>query len=71
VTDTLPTIDPRHTALLVMDFQVRALGAISEAGALLAPVADAIAIAVTAMDTSRMSEPGSKTPSTTRSPLTA
>jgi nicotinamidase-related amidase len=44
VTDTLPTIDPRHTALLVMDFQVRALGAISEAGALLARVADAIAI---------------------------
>jgi nicotinamidase-related amidase len=44
VTDILPTIDPRHTALLVMDFQVMALGAVSEAEALLTRVADAIAI---------------------------
>lgn len=44
VTDILPTIDPRHTALLVMDFQAMGLGAISEAEALLAWVADAIAI---------------------------
>jgi nicotinamidase-related amidase len=42
--DSLPTIDPRHTALLVMDFQAMALAAISEAEALLARVADAIAI---------------------------
>lgn len=44
MTDILPVIDPRHTALLVMDFQARALGAISEAEALLARVADAIGI---------------------------
>jgi nicotinamidase-related amidase len=44
MTDTLPTIDPRHTALLVMDFQARALGAIGEAEAMLTRVADAIAI---------------------------
>jgi nicotinamidase-related amidase len=31
MTDILPAIDPRHTALLVMDFQARALGAISQA----------------------------------------
>jgi hypothetical protein len=44
MTDILPTIDPRHTALLVMDFQAMGLGAISEAEALLARVTDAIAI---------------------------
>jgi nicotinamidase-related amidase len=44
MTDSLPTIDPRHTALLVMDFQAMAIGAISEADALLTRVADAIAI---------------------------
>jgi hypothetical protein len=44
MTDSLPAIDPRHTALLVMDFQAMALGAISETEALLARVADAIAI---------------------------
>jgi nicotinamidase-related amidase len=46
VTDSLPAIDPRYTALLVMDFQAMALGTISEAEAeaLLARVADAIAI---------------------------
>jgi nicotinamidase-related amidase len=44
MTDIIPTIDPRHTALLVMDFQAMPLGAISEAEALLARVADAIAI---------------------------
>ena len=44
ITDVLPTIDPRHTALLVMDFQAGALGVIGEPEALLAPVADAIAI---------------------------
>ena len=43
ITDVLPTIDPRHTALLVMDFQAGALGVIGEPEALPA-VADAIAI---------------------------
>jgi isochorismate hydrolase len=44
MTDSLPTIDPRHTALLVMDVQAMALSAISEAETLLARVADALAI---------------------------
>jgi hypothetical protein len=44
MTDILPAIDLRHTALLVMDFQAGALGAISQAEALLARVADAIAV---------------------------
>jgi hypothetical protein len=35
MTDNLPTIDPRNTALLVMDFQAMPLGVISEAEALL------------------------------------
>jgi nicotinamidase-related amidase len=43
LTNGLPTIDPRHTALLVMDFQAMALGVISETEALLARVAEAIA----------------------------
>jgi hypothetical protein len=30
--DILPAIDPRHTALLVMDFQAGALGVISQPG---------------------------------------
>ncbi len=34
--NSLPTIDPRQTGLLVMDFQDMALGAISEPDALLA-----------------------------------
>lgn len=42
--EILPTIDPQRTALLVMDYQAAALGLLSEADALLARVADAIAI---------------------------
>jgi hypothetical protein len=43
MTNSLPTIDPRQTGL-VMDFQAMALGALSEPGALLARVLDAIGI---------------------------
>ena len=42
--DTPATIDPRHTALLVMDFQPAALGSLPDADALLSRVEDAIAI---------------------------
>jgi len=41
--DTLPTIDPQHTALLVMDYQPAILGSLSEAEPLLSRVADASA----------------------------
>jgi nicotinamidase-related amidase len=43
MTDTLPTIDPQRTALLVMDYQVGVLGLLGEPEALLSGVADAIA----------------------------
>jgi nicotinamidase-related amidase len=43
VTGTPTTIDPRHTALLVMDYQAGIVGRISDADELLARVADAIA----------------------------
>jgi nicotinamidase-related amidase len=43
MTDALPAIDPRHTALLVMDYQAGILGRLSESEALLARAADAIA----------------------------
>jgi MFS family permease len=44
MTNLLPTIDPRRTALLVMDYQPAILGAIDEPEDLLSRVADAIAI---------------------------
>jgi nicotinamidase-related amidase len=45
MTGTLPTIDPRHTALLVMDYQAGILSRLGEAaGPLLSCAADAIAI---------------------------
>jgi nicotinamidase-related amidase len=44
MTDTLPAIDPRHTTLLVMDYQPAILGSLSDAGALLSRVAAAIAV---------------------------
>jgi nicotinamidase-related amidase len=44
VTDTLPAIDPRRTALLVMDYQAGILGRLGEAEPLLACAADAIAV---------------------------
>jgi nicotinamidase-related amidase len=44
VTDTLPAIDPKHTALLVMDYQPAALGSLSDAEALLSRVAGVIAV---------------------------
>jgi nicotinamidase-related amidase len=43
MSDIPPTIDPQHTALLVMDYQVGVLGLLSESDALLSRVADAIA----------------------------
>lgn len=43
MTDTLPTIDPQRTALLVMDYQVGVLGLLTESEALLSRVVDAIA----------------------------
>jgi nicotinamidase-related amidase len=42
--ETLPTIDPQRTALLVMDCQAGIVGSLGGAEALLARVADAIAI---------------------------
>ena len=36
MTDTLPTIDPRHTGLLVMDYQPGILSSFQDAEALLA-----------------------------------
>jgi nicotinamidase-related amidase len=44
VTDTFPAIDPKHTALLVMDYQPAALGSLSDAEALLSRVAGVIAV---------------------------
>jgi nicotinamidase-related amidase len=44
VTDTLPAVDPRRTALLVMDYQTGILGRLDQAEALLACAADAIAV---------------------------
>jgi nicotinamidase-related amidase len=44
MTGTVPAIDPRRTALLVMDFQAGILGRLSGAEALLSRVADAIAV---------------------------
>ena len=44
MTDTLPAIDPRRTALLVMDYQAGILGRLGEAEPLLACAADAIAV---------------------------
>jgi nicotinamidase-related amidase len=44
MTDTLPTIDPRHTALLVMDYQPVVLGSLSDAEELLSRVAETIAL---------------------------
>jgi nicotinamidase-related amidase len=43
MTGTLTTIDPRHTALLVMDYQAGLVGRLSGAEDLLSRVADAIA----------------------------
>ena len=43
MTDALPSIDPRHTALLVMDYQVEILDSLSDAESLLSRTADAIA----------------------------
>ena len=44
MTDTLPAVDPRRTALLVMDYQTGILGRLDQAEALLACAADAIAV---------------------------
>jgi nicotinamidase-related amidase len=44
VTSTLPAIDPRRTALLVMDYQAGILGRLDEAEPLLSCAADAIAV---------------------------
>ena len=44
MTDTLPTVDPRRTALLVMDYQAGILGRLDQAEALLACAADTIAV---------------------------
>jgi len=41
---TLPAIDPRRTALLVMDYQAGILDRLGDAGALLSCAADAIAV---------------------------
>ena len=43
MTDATPAIDPRHTALLVMDYQNAIIGRLRDPGALLARMADAIA----------------------------
>jgi nicotinamidase-related amidase len=44
MTDASPAIDPRRTALLVMDYQNAIVGRLDEPGALLARMADAIAL---------------------------
>ena len=44
MTDPLPSIDPQHTALLVMDYQVQILNSLSDAEVLLSRTADAIAV---------------------------
>jgi len=45
MTDTVPPLDPRRTALLVMDYQNAVLGLVADTDALLARAADAIATA--------------------------
>jgi nicotinamidase-related amidase len=42
--DALPSIDPRHTALLVMDYQVLVLNSLDDAATILSRAADAIAV---------------------------
>jgi nicotinamidase-related amidase len=44
MTDPTPAIDPRRTALLVMDYQNGIIGRLADAEALLARVAHAIAV---------------------------
>jgi nicotinamidase-related amidase len=44
LTDSLPSIHPRHTALLVMDYQVEVVNSLSDAEVLLSRLADAIAL---------------------------
>ena len=44
MTESPPSIDPQHTALLVMDYQPAVLGSLSDAEELLSRVAEAIAI---------------------------
>jgi nicotinamidase-related amidase len=44
MTEALPAIDPKHTALLVMDYQPAVLGSLSDAEALLSRVAEAIGV---------------------------
>ena len=44
MTDTLPTVDPRRTALLVMDYQAGIIGRLGDAEPLLSCAADAIAL---------------------------
>jgi nicotinamidase-related amidase len=44
MTGTLPTIDPRHTALLVMDYQPGIVGSLPEPEALLSRGAEAISL---------------------------
>jgi nicotinamidase-related amidase len=44
MTDATPAIDPRHSALLVMDYQPTILDHLTEAEALLTRLADAIAV---------------------------
>jgi len=44
MTGPLPAVDPRHTALLVMDYQAGIVERVSGAEALLSRVADAIAV---------------------------
>jgi nicotinamidase-related amidase len=44
MTDASPAIDPRRTALLVMDYQNAIVGRLEDPGALLARMADAIAL---------------------------
>lgn len=44
MTNTLPAIDPRRTALLVMDYQAGILSRLGDAEALLSCAADAIAV---------------------------
>jgi nicotinamidase-related amidase len=45
MTDDTPTIDPTHTALLVMDYQPAILGRVPDSDALLARMRDTIAMA--------------------------
>ena len=44
MTDAFPSIDPHHTALLVMDYQVQILNSLGDAEVLLSRTADAIAV---------------------------